>query len=72
MNSLELEFARKRKNRTTSDMAVVIGKSEVSYRKKERGEVQFNDAEKACITRDLDLTAEQFNTIFFDGNLPKW
>ena len=71
MNSLELEYARKRKNKSKADMAAVIGKSEVSYAKKERGEVKFTDAEKIIVSRELDLTSEQINAIFFDGNLPK-
>lgn len=70
MNSIELEYARKRKGRTKGEMAQVIQKSEVSYNKKERGEVAFSDDEKLALTAELDLTYEQFNTIFFDGNLP--
>ena len=70
MNSLELEYARKRKNKSKADMAAAIGKSEVSYAKKERGEVKFTDAEKIIVSRELDLTSEQVNAIFFDGNLP--
>lgn len=72
MNSLELEYARKRKNKSKEDMAAAIGKSVVSYSKKERGEVKFTDEEKVIVTRELDLTNGQVNTIFFDGNLPKW
>ena len=71
MNSLELEYARKRKNKSKADMAAAIGKSEVSYAKKERGEVKFTDEEKVIVSRELDLTSEQVNGIFFDGNLPK-
>lgn len=70
MNSLELEYARKRKNKSKADMAVAIGKSEVSYAKKERGEVKFSDEEKVTVSKELELTTEQFNAIFFDGNLP--
>lgn len=71
MNSLELEFARKRKNKSKEDMAVAIGKSVVSYAKKESGEVKFSDEEKVVVARELDLTIDQVNAIFFDGNLPK-
>lgn len=71
MNSLELEYARKRKNKSKEDMAAAIGKSVVSYSKKERGEVKFTDEEKVIVTRELDLTNGQVNTIFFDGNLPE-
>ena len=71
MNSLELEYARKRKNKSKEDMAAAIGKSVVSYSKKERGGVKFTDEEKVIVTRELDLTNGQVNTIFFDGNLPE-
>lgn len=70
MNSLELEYARKRKNKSKEDMAAAIGKSVVSYSKKERGEVKFTDEEKVIVARELDLTNGQVNNIFFDGNLP--
>lgn len=70
MNSLELEYARKRKNKSKEDMAAAIGKSVVSYSKKERGEVKFTDEEKVIVARELDLTNGQVNTIFFDGSLP--
>ena len=70
MNRLELEFARKRKQKSKADMAAAIGKSVVSYSKKERGEVGFSDEEKVIIARELDLTGDQVNAIFFDGSLP--
>ena len=71
MNQLELEYARKRKNKTKADMAAVIGKSVVSYAKKERGDVKFSDEEKIIAARELDLTSEQVNSIFFDSSLPE-
>ena len=64
MNRLELEFARKRKQKTKADMAAAIGKSVVSYAKKELGEVRFSDEEKVIIARELDLTGDQVNAIF--------
>ena len=64
MNRLELEFARKRKQKSKADMAAAIGKSVVSYAKKERGEVRFSDEEKVIIARELDLTGDQVNAIF--------
>lgn len=71
MNRLELEYARKRKDKSKADMAAAIGKSVVSYAKKERGEVKFSDEEKVIVARELDLTHEQVNAIFFDGSLPQ-
>ena len=70
MNRLELEYARKRKDKSKADMAAAIGKSVVSYAKKERGEVKFSDEEKVIVARELDLSPEQVNAIFFDGSLP--
>lgn len=70
MNQLELEYARKRKGKSKEDMAALIGKSVVSYGKKERGEVGFSDEEKVIVARELGLTPEQVNDIFFDGSLP--
>lgn len=70
MNSLELEIARKRKGKSKAELAAAIGKSVVSYAKKESGKVQFTDEEKVIVTRELDLSREQFDDIFFDGNLP--
>ena len=71
MNQLELEYARKRKNKTKAEMAASIGKSVVSYAKKERGDVKFSDEEKIIVARVLDLTSEQVNSIFFDSSLPQ-
>ena len=71
MNQLELEYARKRKSKTKADMAAAIGKSVVSYAKKERGDVKFSDEEKIIVARVLDLTSEQVNSIFFDSSLPQ-
>ena len=71
MNQLELEYARKRKNKPKADMAAAIGKSVVSYAKKERGDVKFSDEEKIIVARELDLTSEQVNSIFFDSSLPE-
>ncbi len=72
MDSLELEYARKRKGKSKADMATAIGKSVVSYSKKERGDIRFTDEEKVILTRELGLTGRQYNAIFFDGSLPLW
>ena len=72
MDSLKLEFARRDKGKSPKDMAQAIGKTENSYRKKERGEVAFSDDDKIIIANELDLTLSQVNEIFFDGKLPNW
>lgn len=71
MDGLRLEYERKRRGRSKADMAKVIGKSLNSYSKKEAGTVKFSDAEKLAISADLELTAEEFDAIFYEGNLPK-
>lgn len=70
MKALELKFARMRAGKSQDDMAAVIGKSRVSYSKKERGEVRFDDDEIVEVSRELNLTSEQVNDIFFDSRLP--
>ena len=70
MNQLELEYARKKKGKSKEEMAAAIGKTVISYSKKERGDINFNDDEKLIIVRELDLTPEQFNAIFFASDLP--
>lgn len=70
MDTLELKIARMRKNKSAKDMALAIGKSAASYNKKERGEVRFSNDEIAAVVRELDLSPEQANAIFFDDNLP--
>lgn len=72
MNTLELEYARKKKGKTKKDMAEVIGKTLISYQKKEHGDVKFTDEEKVIVAKELGLTSEQVNVIFFDGELPNW
>ena len=71
MDKLGLEYARKRKNLSRPDMAKAIGKSPDTYAKKENGEVKFTLDEIPIIARVLELTSDQVNAIFFDGNLPK-
>ena len=63
MNQLELEYARKRKNKTKADMAAAIGKSVVSYAKKERGDVKFSDEEKIIVATVTAPTTTARKTI---------
>lgn len=48
----------------------VIGKSKVSYSKKERGEVKFQPNEVLALAEFYSLTYEEVNAIFYGGNLP--
>ena len=70
MDAMELKIARIRKKKSAKDLAFAIGKSTASYNKKERGEVRFSSDEITTVTKDLELTPEQVNAIFFDNNLP--
>lgn len=71
MDKLGLEYARKRKNLSRADLAKEIGKSPDTYAKKENGAIKFSPEEIPIIAKVLELTSEQVNAIFFDGNLPK-
>ncbi len=49
----------KRKGKSKADMATAIGKSVVSYSKKECGDIRFTDEEKVILIRELGLTGRQ-------------
>ncbi len=70
MNSNKLKGKRVEKGYTQNEMADFIEKSFDSYSKKERGEVFFTPNEMLIIAIKLELTAQEFNDIFFDGRLP--
>lgn len=70
MDAMELKIARIRKKKSAKDLAFAIGKSTASYNKKERGEVRFSSDEITTVTKELELTPEQVNAIFFDNKLP--
>ena len=59
MNSSKLKGIRVEKGKTQKNMAELIGKSLVTYSKKERGEVEFSNEEmwelKNCYTLDEAL-----------------
>lgn len=67
----EIKGARVRLGYTQEYMADMIGVSVHTYRKKENGEIDFSDTEKVIVKRVLDLTSEQVNDFFFDGQLLK-
>ena len=71
MNSSKLKGIRVEKGKTQKNMAELIGKSLVTYSKKERGEVEFSNEERSSVAKALALTSDQVNAIFFDDNLPK-
>lgn len=69
MNTSELKSVRIAQNKDVSYMAGVIGKSNDTYAKKERGVVKFTPDEMAAISNDLSLSPAKFNAIFFDSKL---
>lgn len=70
MNGTELKCARIRRNKTTSEMAKLIGKSSNSWNQKERGRTSATLEEACIIGQALSLTETEFCAIFFDGKLP--
>ena len=71
MNSSKLKGIRVEKGKTQKNMAELIGKSLVTYSKKERGEVEFSNEGMSIVAKALDLTSDQVNAIIFDDTLPK-
>ena len=59
MNSSKLKGIRVEKGKTQKNMAELIGKSLVTYSKKERGEVEFSNEEMSIVAKALDLTSVQ-------------
>lgn len=51
------------------EMADKIGISRQTYNYKENGKLQFTSEEIIKISRELNLTLEDVNGIFFDGQL---
>lgn len=70
MNCTELRCARIRRHKSTSEMAKLIGKSDAAWNMRERGDVAVSLDESVIIGKALELTEEEFSTIFFDGELP--
>ena len=70
MNAVELKCARIRRGKTTREMAEVIGNSMAAYNLRERGvcPVTLEDAKR--LGPALDLSRDEFFTIFFDGIVP--
>ena len=70
MDKLKLQYKRKKKGRTCKDMGKLIGRSDITYRKKEAGEIKFTPEEIVIVSQDIELTRDEISQIFFDGNLP--
>lgn len=70
MNALKLKSLRIEKGYTQADIAQLIEKSNDSYAKKERGEVEFTPDEMCIVAIALGMDFELFNYIFFGNKLP--
>ncbi len=70
MKPLEIKGARARLGFTQKYMAEKLGLTEVSYGRKERGEVEFTLDEVPEVASLLTLNNAQVNDFFFDGKLP--
>ena len=69
MNSSKLKGIRVEKGKTQKNMAELIGKSLVTYSKKERGEVELSNEEMSIVAKALDLTSDQVKRYFFRRQL---
>jgi len=69
VNTMELNVAMLRKNFTANDLADVIMLSRVSFNKRRSGQLPFKPDEIKLVAKALELTPEQVNDIFFDGDL---
>ena len=70
MNSTRLRELRAGKRASLETLGTVIGKSVVSYGKKERGEVPFKPEDVLALSKFYDLSFNEMNAIFYDSKLP--
>ncbi len=64
VDCMELKCARIRRKKSSAHMGRVIGKSEASWTKRERGELRVSLDEVIPISKDLDLDEREFCAIF--------
>lgn len=70
MDSTRLRELRAGRRISLEKLAEVIGKSIVSYSKKESSEVKFRPDEVIALCKFYGLSYEEMNAIFYDNNLP--
>ena len=66
----ELRGARAKYGYSGVEMGRRLGVSKQTYFLKENGIRHFTDEEKMKLVSELELTFDQFNTIFYKGGLP--
>ena len=70
MNTSRLRELRAGRRVSLETLGKVIGKSKVSYTKKECGETPFKPSEVIALSEFYGLSYDEMNAIFYDGNLP--
>lgn len=70
MDAARLRELRAGRRVSLETLGKVIGKSTVSYGKKERGETPFKPSEVIALSKFYGLTYDEMNAIFYDSNLP--
>ena len=70
MDTTRLRELRAGRRVSLEKLGEVIGKSIVSYGKKERGEVKFQPDEVIALSEFYELSYDEMNAIFYDNNLP--
>ena len=70
MKTNEIRAARIKKGKSAKDMGTVLGVSEDSYYKKERGDVKFCINDVPLLAEEFEWTLQDVNYIFFDDKLP--
>lgn len=69
MNALLLELKTKEQGKTNEYMAKLLGVDPATYYRKRVGISEFTRREMQLIRCDLDLSAQEFDNIFFDDVL---
>lgn len=72
MNSLLLEMKMKERGKSQEYMANVLNMAPSTYYRKRIGESEFTRRELQVIRFELDLTAEEFDAIFFREENASW
>lgn len=69
MNLNKLRAKRAEIGLTQLEVAKKLEVSPVTYQRKETGVREFSINEVICLSNILNLTLDEVNSIFFDGNL---
>lgn len=70
MNHMELKVARVRRGLYGKTVASALGLTTDGYFKKEYGTAKFTLSDAFTLTKLMNLSLQEFVTIFFDGDLP--